>query len=78
MRTHEYVDSIQEPVNMPNMMSAHDVRSIADAAPVDERTVRRYLEGKPLRALSVVRIEKALVALGIADPDPARSVRRRA
>ncbi len=47
-----------------NGLSAHELRQVAVAAEVDPDTVKRYAEGRPLRALSRQRIERALKAMG--------------
>ena len=48
--------------------TAHEVRRIAVAAIVDPRTVRTYLEGRPTRSTTAVRIAEALRALGLPAP----------
>lgn len=46
-------------------LSAHDVRRVSVAAEADPETIRRYLEGRA-RPLTSLRIERALLALGLA------------
>ena len=40
-------------------MKPHDIRVLAVAALVDERTIRRYLRGEPIRDLTRRRIQAA-------------------
>lgn len=45
--------------------TAHEVRRIAVAAAVDPRTVRAFLEGRPIRSTTESRITDALRLLGL-------------
>lgn len=54
------------PPKMPFTLRAHDQRRVSVAAPVDPRTLVRYLRGRPIRHLSALRIERALAELGLA------------
>ena len=47
-------------------LSAHVIRQIAVTALRSPRTVRRYLDGLPVQALSAEAIERALSTLGLA------------
>ena len=60
------------------------MRAIGVAAHADDRTVRRFFDGKPIREHSRERIERACIALGLArllnkplvDPDAAPELDR--
>ena len=41
-------------------LDAHTLRAIAVAASCDPRTVRRFVEGKPVRPMVAERIRKAM------------------
>jgi DNA-binding LacI/PurR family transcriptional regulator len=41
-------------------MKPHEILAIAVEAEVDPKTVKRYLDGKPVRGRNLERIEKAL------------------
>lgn len=49
---------------------AHDIRKVAVHAEVDPRSVEAYLDGKALRPMTRMRIERALLALGYAKAAP--------
>lgn len=51
--------------------SPHEIRSIAVAAMVDPRSVRKVLDGRPLHALTFERIKNALAQLNRLDLLPA-------
>jgi hypothetical protein len=51
----------------PIRPTAHLVRAVAVRAERDDRTVRAYLDGRHVRDLSVVAIERALRELGRED-----------
>ena len=46
-------------------MQAHDVRRVAVESESDPRTVRAYLERRPVRSTSAARIKRALRALDL-------------
>lgn len=46
-------------------LTPHDVRRIAVAALMTPRTVKRWIDGSPVRELTRVRIERAVRELGI-------------
>lgn len=48
-------------------LTPHEVRSIAVAAMVDPRSVRKALAKAPLHALTLTRIQRALADLGRSD-----------
>lgn len=50
-------------------MTPYEIRQIAVAALVDERTVRRYLKGLPIRELGRRRIEAAARRLATSHDD---------
>lgn len=45
--------------------TAHDVRRLAVESVTDPRTVRRFLEGKPLREMTRIRLEQAAARIGV-------------
>ncbi len=55
-------------------LTPHDERRVAVAAGCDPRTVRAYLEGRPMRSTTAARIRETLKDLGLeeraAAPDP--------
>jgi hypothetical protein len=51
---------------------------IASAVPCDDRTVRRYFDGRPLTGVAEGAIRRALAQLGIADPRPPQTLTGRA
>jgi hypothetical protein len=53
---------------MKHRLHAHEVRMVAVAADVDPRTVRRFLEGRPVSAMPLKRICAAMVSLGFENP----------
>ena len=55
-------------IQMPHKssFSGIDLLRIACAAVCDRRTVRRYLDGRPVTNSSAARIERALRDLGVA------------
>lgn len=56
-------------MRMP-MPTAHVRRQIAVTATRDERSVKRYYRGEPLRQLSELSIRAAIRELGLPDPRP--------
>ncbi len=46
-------------------LDAHEIRRVAVRGLVDPRTVERFLDGRPIRALSARRIRDAMRALRI-------------
>lgn len=55
----------RKPVCMANrIITPHDARTIAAAAFCDPRSVVKAIEGKPLAALTLARIERACAQLG--------------
>jgi len=45
-------------------LTAHEMRTVAVKALCDDRSVRKYLDGKPVRDLLRMRIERALRECG--------------
>ena len=54
-------------------LNAHQVREVAVRGKCDPRTVKRYLEGKPVCSLSEERVTYALRLLGYLDKVEAKS-----
>lgn len=52
-------------------LTPHDERRVAVAAGCDPRTVRAYLEARPMRSTTSARIAEALANLGLdVAPEP--------
>lgn len=49
-------------------LTPHDERRVAVAAGCDPRTVRAYLEGRPMRSTTAARIRDALKDLDLSGP----------
>jgi hypothetical protein len=61
-----------EYMSQPLVTPDHVVRRIAVAASAHPRTVRRVIDGRPTKAMTRERIEKALREAGIAFADEYR------
>lgn len=57
---------------MGNMSHRAERLQIAAKAECDPRSVKRYLDGLPIRELTKLRIVRAMAELGIAPPSPRR------
>jgi hypothetical protein len=58
---------------MAKRITPHEARTIAAAAFCDPRSVVKAIEGRPLAALTLARIERALGTLGRSDLLPSGS-----
>lgn len=54
-------------------LSAHDVRRLSAQGEVHPNTIARAYSGKPVRSLSLARIERAARELGLPLPNAAQS-----